>query len=87
MSDVLSDFYKQISDMSGVSREDVKKVVHASAYTRLEFKHDILLARQTEALERIADTLNDAFGTNTREEQRREWRDLLQAIEMSLRGR
>lgn len=65
----IPDFYTQISKMSGVDREDVKKVVHASAYTQLELKHDILLACQTEALERIADVLEDAFGTNTREKE------------------
>lgn len=84
MSD-LPDFYTQISKTSGVAREDVKKVVYAAAYTQLELKHDILLARQTEALERIATVLEDAFGTSTREEARREFREVMSQIEMSVR--
>lgn len=40
---------------------------------------------QAISMRRIADVLEDAFGTNTREDARREFREVMSQIEMSLR--
>lgn len=54
-------------------------------YTEKPLETDHCIQSIAISMKRIADVLEDAFGTSTREEARREFREVMSQIEMSVR--